>query len=156
MTGKSAIQIVLEPMAADTDLKRFIDAQNRDYEIALGEIRKGRKLSHWMWYIFPQIIGLGFSSTSQYYGINGLKEAEAYLLHPVLGERLVAICRLLLESGICDANAIFGCPDDLKLRSSLTLFAAVENGDPVFQLVLDKFFQGKPDLQTLTILNRSN
>jgi uncharacterized protein (DUF1810 family) len=141
-------------MAGSTDLKRFIDAQERDYEMALAEINNGRKLTHWMWYIFPQIKGLGFSSTSQHYGIRNLKEAGDYLRHAVLGERLLAICRTLLELESNNAGQIFGSPDDMKLRSSMTLFAAVPETDPVFQQVLDKFFQGKADPYTITILNR--
>ena len=137
-------------------MKRFIDAQERDYEIALAEIRNGRKRSHWMWYIFPQVKGLGFSSTSQHYGIANLKEAEAYLRHPVLGQRLIAISQALLSLENASAVSIFGSPDDLKLRSAMTLFAAVAGSDPVFQQVLDKYFQGKVDLQTLTILNRGH
>jgi uncharacterized protein (DUF1810 family) len=107
-----------------------------------------------MWYIFPQVKGLGFSSTSQHYGINGLKEASAYLSHPVLGPRLTGICHTLLQLEGNNAMQIFGNPDDLKLRSSMTLFAAVAGSDPVFQQVLDKYFQGKADLPTLTLLNR--
>ena len=141
-------------MAADTELKKFINSQERDYETALSEIQNGRKRSHWMWYIFPQVRGLGFSSAAQHYGISGLKEAEAYLRHPVLGQRLIIICKATLELGTNNATEIFGNPDDLKLRSSMTLFAAIKNTDPVFQQVLDKFFKGKPDPQTLTILNR--
>jgi uncharacterized protein (DUF1810 family) len=141
-------------MAGEGQLKRFIEAQERDYENALTEIKNGRKRSHWMWYIFPQIKGLGFSSTSQYYAISGLKEAEAYLRHPILGHRLISICDALLASEGNNATQIFGNPDDLKLRSSMTLFAAVPASDSVFQRVLDRFFQGKADQQTITILNR--
>lgn len=143
-------------MAGDTQLKRFIDAQERDYENALTEIRNGRKRSHWMWYIFPQVKGLGFSSTSQLYGIANLKEAEAYLRHPVLGQRLIVVCNVLLELENTTATDIFGSPDDMKLRSAMTLFAATKDSDPVFQQVLDKYFQGKADSQTLTILNRNH
>ncbi len=141
-------------MAGTPDLKRFLDAQQRDYAIAFAEISAGRKRSHWMWYIFPQVKGLGFSSTSQLYGINGLKEADAYLRHPVLGPRLITICRALLYLKVNDANLVFGSPDDLKLKSSMTLFAAVPDSDLVFQEVLDKFFKGKSDSHTLTLLNR--
>ena len=141
-------------MAGDAGLKKFIEAQQRDYETALAEIRNGRKRSRWMWYIFPQVKGLGFSSTSQAYGIKNLKEAQLYLRHPVLGARLMAISGALLELETNNAGEVFGSPDDLKLQSSMTLFAAVKDSDPVFQQVLNKFFQGKPDQQTLTILNR--
>ncbi|MGZ3778413.1 MAG: DUF1810 domain-containing protein [Mucilaginibacter sp.] len=143
-------------MAGDTQLKRFIDAQERDYEIALAEIRNGRKRGHWMWYVFPQVKGLGFSSTSQLYGIANLKEAEAYLRHPVLGQRLITISNELLNLENANAADIFGNPDNMKLRSAMTLFAAVKDSDPVFQQVLDKYFLGKADLQTLTILNRGH
>jgi len=141
-------------MAGTPDLKRFLDAQQRDYELAFAEVRAGRKRSHWMWYIFPQVKGLGFSSTSKYYGINGLKEADAYLRHPVLGQRLINVCLALLDLNVNDANLVFGGPDDLKLKSSMTLFAAVPGSNIVFQQVLDKFFQGKADPHTLTLLNR--
>ena len=136
------------------DLKRFIEAQQRDYETALAEISNGRKRSHWMWYIFPQIKGLGFSSTSQYYAIDGLKEAQAYLQHPILGRHLISICEALLALEQSNANIIFGSPDDLKLRSSMTLFAAVPGSPPVFVQVLEKYFHGKSDRSTLTLLNR--
>ena len=141
-------------MAGTPDLKRFLDAQQRDYELAFAEVSAGRKRSHWMWYIFPQLKGLGFSSTSQYYAINGLKEANAYLRHPVLGQRLINICRALLDLNVNDANLVFGSPDDLKLKSSMTLFAAIPGSEIVFQQVLDKFFKGKADSHTLTLLNR--
>jgi len=141
-------------MAGSSDLKRFTDAQERDYAIALAEIKEGRKRGHWMWYIFPQIKGLGFSSTSQHYAIAGLKEAEAYLRHPVLGQRLIGICQALIALQENNATKILGSPDDLKLRSSVTLFEAVPDSDPVFQQVLDKYFQGKRDTATLTLFNR--
>lgn len=141
-------------MNSETSLKRFLDAQAQVYEIALAEIRNGQKRSHWMWFIFPQVKGLGFSSTSQFYGIKDLKEAQAYLLHPVLGPRLVAVSQALLELDSTDAMRIFGSPDDMKLRSSMTLFAAVKNSDPVFEQVLASYFKGIPDPQTITILNR--
>ena len=114
------------------DLDRFLTAQRRDYAAALREIQNGRKRSHWIWYIFPQVAGLGMSSTSQYYAISGLDEVLA-----------------LDES---DPTAVFGFPDDLKLRSSMTLFAAAAPDEPVFSAVLDKFFGGQPDTRTLQIL----
>lgn len=132
-------------------LQRFIDAQKRDYEIALSEIKNGRKRSHWMWYIFPQIKGLGFSETSKFYGITNLKEAEEFLTHPVLGKRLVEISNELLNLPTNNAHAVFGSPDDIKLKSSMTLFSLVPNADAVFQKVLDKFFDGKKDEKTLNI-----
>ncbi len=105
---------------SENNLKRFIDVQEADYPIALSEVRNGRKQSHWMWYIFPQIQGLGFSETSKFYAIKNINEAEEFLNHPVLGSRLVHICNELLELKSNDANKIFGSPDDLKLKSSMT------------------------------------
>ena len=134
------------------DLSRFIEAQAGDYETALAEIRAGRKESHWMWYIFPQIDGLGFSPTARHYAIRDLDEARAYLAHPVLGPRLVAICEALLALPDTDAEPIFGWPDVLKLRSSMTLFAAARPEQPVFDRVLAKFYGGEPDRRTLEIL----
>jgi len=136
-------------MSSVYDLKRFTDAQQSDYAIALSEIKNGRKRSHWIWYIFPQIQGLGFSSTSKYYAIKDINEAEAYLAHPVLGKRLIEISNELLKLSTNNANAVFGSPDDMKLRSSMTLFASVPNADAVFQKVLDKFFGGEKDQLTL-------
>jgi uncharacterized protein (DUF1810 family) len=136
------------------DLKRFLEAQENDYETALSEIRNGRKQSHWMWYIFPQIAGLGFSSTSKFYAIKDRVEAENYLAHPVLGKRLVEISNALLEVEGKTANQIFGSPDDMKLKSSMTLFGALNDTHPVFQKVLDKYFTGENDFRTLELLGR--
>jgi len=133
-------------------LQRFLDAQEKDYAVALSEIKNGRKKSHWIWYNFPQIKGLGFSETSRFYAIKDLQEAEAYLSHPVLGERLIQISNALLELAEDDANKIFGSPDDLKLTSSMTLFASIDNKNQVFSKVLDKFFNGERDIKTLQIL----
>ena len=137
------------------NLERFITAQEKDYAIALAEIKNGRKRSHWMWYIFPQVQGLGFSTTSIYYAIKDIREAEAFLKHPVLGERLIQICNALIELPANDANKIFGNPDDMKLKSSMTLFAAVPGTDPVFNSVLNKFFNGSKDNKTIEILKGS-
>ena len=139
-------------MNQENDLKRFISAQEKDYSTALSEIRAGRKRSHWMWYIFPQIQGLGFSETARFYAVKDLAEAEAFLKHPVLGSRLVQISKALLQLNSSDAHSIFGSPDDLKLKSSMTLFALVPGTDPVFQAVLDKFFKGQKDSKTLQLL----
>lgn len=133
-------------------LQRFEDAHRQDYETALAEIRRGRKTSHWMWYIFPQLKGLGYSPTAQYYGIENLAEAEAFLAHPVLGAHLVEISRALLALETNNADLVFGYPDNLKLRSSMTLFAQIREADPFFGQVLDKFFDGKPDQRTLELL----
>ncbi|WP_426492118.1 DUF1810 domain-containing protein [Hymenobacter sp. 102] len=141
-------------MPQQPTLQRFLDAQQRDYATALAEIRGGRKRSHWIWYIFPQLQGLGYSETARFYAIQSRQEAEAYLQHPVLGSRLQEISAALLTLESTDATRIMGSPDDLKLRSSMTLFAALEGADPVFQRVLDKFFGGEPDEKTLHILRQ--
>ncbi len=135
------------------DLKRFLDAQENDFERALAEIKRGRKQSHWMWYIFPQIAGLGSSETSRFYAVKDRAEAELYLAHPVLGARLVEISEALLEIEGKTANQIFGSPDDMKLKSSMTLFGALKNTNPIFQSVLDKYFNGTNDLRTLQLID---
>jgi uncharacterized protein (DUF1810 family) len=136
------------------NLQRFIDAQQNSYAAALAEIKNGYKKSHWMWYIFPQIAGLGYSQTSQFYAINDLTEATLYLQHELLGKRLLEICQALLDLDTDNAYRIFGDPDDLKLCSSMTLFAQVHNTPPVFKNVLDKFFGGKADVKTLQLLQQ--
>lgn len=136
------------------DLERFLKGQARNYESALREIREGCKRSHWMWYVFPQIQGLGFSSTAQYYAIRDIGEARAYLQHPVLRERLLEISNALLALDTHNASEVFGWPDDLKLRSSMTLFAEAEPECDVFQKVLDQYFQGRKDERTLEILSQ--
>jgi len=140
-------------MNKENNLQRFIDAQKEDYQIALSEIKQGKKRSHWMWYIFPQIQGLGLSPTSRLYAIKDLHEAQEFLQDPLLGNRLVNICNELLALKTSDAHAIFGSPDDLKLKSSMTLFASINNVNQVFQLVLDKFFNGTRDDKTLRIIS---
>jgi uncharacterized protein (DUF1810 family) len=137
----------------EQNLKRFIKAQENSFETALYEIKSGRKRSHWMWYIFPQFNGLGYSETSKYYSIKNLMEAEEYLNHPILGLRLKLITEELLALNENSANIIFGNPDDLKLKSSMTLFAIIDNSDEnIFKLVLDKFFNGKSDQKTLALI----
>ena len=136
-----------------TNLSRFTEAQERSYTIALEEIKKGRKQSHWMWYIFPQIQGLGHSSTSQHFAIQNIEEATEYLNDTVLGTRLIEICNELLKLDCNDAYSIFGSPDRLKLKSSVTLFSQVKNANPVFMNVLGKFFDNKPDYLTLKKLD---
>ena len=138
----------------DNSLKRFTDAQENSYASAFSEIQLGSKRTHWMWFIFPQIGGLGFSETSRYYAIRNLQEAEDFLKHPVLGSRLITISRELLKLKTDDARGVFGSPDDLKLQSSMTLFSILPEADPVFQLVLDKFFNGKKDTKTLEIISK--
>ena len=139
-------------MDEKTDLSRFRDAQKRDFETSLSEIRSGRKRTHWMWYIFPQIKGLGRSGISEYYAIRDLREAKDYLSDGYLGGNLRQICEALLELDTCDALSVFGSPDDLKLRSSMTLFLLASGKEQVFQDVLDRFFDGIPDSLTLRIL----
>jgi uncharacterized protein (DUF1810 family) len=135
-----------------TGLERFKEAQERDFAIALQEIKNGRKRSHWMWYIFPQLAGLGMTETSRYYAIKNMQEATDYLMDEELGNRLAEICRVLLELDMNDPRNIFGSPDDLKLHSSITLFDAVPATFPVFGRVLDKFYGGKRDTRTLELL----
>jgi uncharacterized protein (DUF1810 family) len=135
------------------NLDKFLNAQERDYETALVEIRSGRKQSHWMWYIFPQIADLGFSDMSRRFAIGNLSEAKAYLEHPILGERLVGISKALLEVKSNNATQIMGSPDDVKLKSSMTLFSCVPGADPVFQSVLNKFFNGSKDDRTIALIN---
>jgi len=142
-------------MESGYDLKRFLDAQNQLYLKALAEMRNGKKESHWMWFVFPQVKGLGFSETAKFYGIADLEEATAYLAHPVLGRHLIEISEAVLQIENKTATEIFGAPDDMKLRSSITLFAKVENANPVFEKVLDKYFMGMQDDYTEDLLERS-
>ena len=135
----------------ESDITRFVEAQDDNYERALREIKCGRKRTHWMWFIFPQLKGLGRSATSSYYGIHGLLEAEEYLSHPLLGNRLREISQALLGLETNDAHSIFGSPDNWKLRSCMTLFDKVSPND-VFKDVLNKFFEGKVDYKTLKLL----
>lgn len=137
------------------DLNRFLKAQEQSYETALSEIRSGQKQSHWIWYIFPQVKGLGFSYTSEFYGIDGLDEAKAYMGNGLLRKRLVETSEALLSLESSDAGYVMGYPDDLKLRSSMTLFAEASPETEVFQKVLDKFFGGKKDQKTLGLLGQA-
>jgi len=139
-------------MGYKSDLQRFIDAQEKDYYIALTEIKGGYKRSHWMWYVFPQVAGLGFSQMAERYAIKDLSEAIAYLNHPVLGARLIEIAGALLQLPGNNATQIMGSPDDLKLWSSMTLFSLVPASDPVFGAVLKNFFDGKSDNATLQLI----
>jgi uncharacterized protein (DUF1810 family) len=134
------------------DLSRFVDAQQGLYERAVAEIRSGQKRSHWMWFVFPQYEGLGASPTSRYFAIRSLEEARAYLAHPVLGPRLVECSEALLQVAGRTAHEMFGSPDDLKLRSSATLFASVAPAGSVFRHVLDQYFGGQPDPATLRLI----
>lgn len=135
------------------DLERFVKAQELDYSVALEEIRAGHKRSHWIWYIFPQLKGLGRSHRAQVYGIEDIGEARAYLNHPVLGARLREISGVLLGLESSDPTEVMGgYPDDMKLQSCMTLFAAISEEDSVFHRVLDKFFGGQTDAKTLAML----
>ncbi len=134
-------------------LDRFITAQRGTFDRALGEIRAGRKHSHWMWYIFPQLRGLGQSNVAWYYGIEDLDEAKAYLEHPVLGQRLREITQTALDLSETDPMKVFGWPDNMKFRSCMTLFAQISEDD-LFARALEKFFAGQEDSMTLELLKR--
>ncbi len=134
------------------DLKRFVDAQRGTYEQACAELRRGRKTGHWIWFIFPQIAGLGMSAMSQRYAIGSLAEAKAYLGHSILGPRLREISEIALGIEGRTTDEIFGWPDDMKLRSSMTLFAAASGDERVFVGVLEKYFGGERDKKTLELL----
>jgi uncharacterized protein (DUF1810 family) len=137
------------------DLSRFVQAQVQDFDCALSEIKSGRKRSHWMWYIFPQLVGLGQSPMSHRYGISGLDEARAYLNHPVLGARLLECVRATLDVQGRSAREIFGSPDDLKLKSCATLFSCVSLRGSEFDLLLEKYFGGQRDEMTLKLLGET-
>lgn len=137
----------------NSDLNRFLTAQQGGiYENALSELKNGRKRTHWMWFIFPQIHGLGYSATAKYYAIKNSEEAEQYLNHPVLGNRLLHCTNAVLAIENKTALEIFGEPDNLKLNSCITLFAQLPNTSPVFNRVIDQYFNGKPDTKTLALL----
>ena len=133
------------------DLDRFVEAQEGVYAQVLAELRRGRKESHWIWFIFPQLRGLGVSAMSQTYGLAGLEEARAFAAHPVLGPRLRECCALLLQAPGNDALAILGSPDDLKFRSCVTLFGLAAPEEPLFAQCLRKFYGGTPDLRTVEL-----
>lgn len=141
-------------MSDPYDLQRFVDAQDRVYARAVAELRAGRKTSHWMWFVFPQVAGLGSSPMAQQYAINSLDEARAYLAHPVLGGRLRECTQLLIDVKGRDLRDILGYPDDLKFRSSMTLFAALDDAPPIFNAALQQYFAGQPDARTLEVLAR--
>ncbi|MBO0698097.1 MAG: DUF1810 domain-containing protein [Zavarzinella sp.] len=143
-------------LADPYDLNRFLEAQAGTYDRALVEIRSGRKRSHWMWYIFPQLDGLGISEMARRYAIKSLAEAEAYLKHPVLGPRLAECVEAVLGVDGRSAYDIFGSPDDLKLRSCATLFASVTPPGSVFDRLLDKYYEGERDEKTLRLLGKAS
>ena len=134
------------------DLSRFHKAQKGSYETALAEIRSGRKRSHWIWYIFPQMKQLGYSPTAQYYGIGSLDEAKSYIADDTLRQHLVEISQALLALESDNASQIMGYPDDMKLKSCMTLFMLAAPEIPVFQAVLDKFYGGEPDKKTVDLI----
>lgn len=143
-------------MSDPFNLQRFLDAQDKIWPDAFAEVKAGRKRSHWIWFVFPQMRGLGFSTSSEFYGIVSLDEARAYLAHGILGPRLIAVTEAVLAHEGRSANAIFGSPDDMKLRSSMTLFDAA-SGDEVnpYRAVLRRFFDGIPDTRTFELLGQS-
>jgi len=139
-------------MDLDYGIERFVAAQQNVYQQALNEINNGKKQSHWMWFVFPQIRGLGFTDFNVYYGIKDLKEAQQYLSDPILGARLIEISQAVLSQQGKTALEIFGNPDQRKLKSSMTLFSQIQNTDLVFQKVLEKYYQGSVDEKTMAIL----
>jgi len=136
------------------NLNRFINSQQDIYESVLAELKNGRKRTHWMWFIFPQLDGLGSSPTAKDYAIKSLEEAHHYLKHPILGKRLLECSEAILTIEGRSISDIFGYPDDLKLKSSMTLFACVAEPDSVFDRILDKYFDGEPDALTLQLLEK--
>jgi uncharacterized protein (DUF1810 family) len=148
-TSRTVVRVSDDPYR----LERFVEAQsNGVHAQSLDELRAGRKRSHWMWFVFPQVAGLGLSPTSQRYAVGSLDEARAYLDHPVLGPRLVECATAVLGHTDLTAREVMGSPDDAKLRSSMTLFALAADSEPVFEQVLDAFFAGKRDPRTAEIL----
>lgn len=138
------------------NLNRFLNPQEQKFKVALSQIKAGRKIGHWMWYIFPQFEGLGFSETSKFYAIQDLEEAREFLNHPILGANLKQICNTLLQLEESNALKIMGSPDDKKLKSSMTLFTVVAKKDEtVFQKVLNKYFNGEGDDKTLQLLKEN-
>ena len=140
-------------MSTEYDLTRYIKAQAQDFDVALSELKAGFKKSHWMWYVFPQIIGLGQSRTSIFYSIKNIDEARAYMEEPTLRANMLAACEALVALETNDATYVFGSPDDIKLQSSMTLFKEACPELDIFGRVLDKFFDGKSDPRTLEIIS---
>lgn len=143
----------LDTMSTQNILEKFITAQKEDFDTALSEIKNGHKESHWIWYIFPQIAGLGRSSMSEYYAIQNLSEAKLYLENDFLRNNLLTICQELLHLQTSDAEEVFGWIDSMKLKSSMTLFALADSKESVFKQVIDKFFNGEFDKRTIEIIN---
>jgi uncharacterized protein (DUF1810 family) len=150
--------LLFSPAAMSSDpynLARFLKAQGPVYEGALAEIRAGRKRSHWMWYVFPQVAGLGHSPTSVHYAIGNTEEAEVYLAHPILGPRLIECAEAVLQIKGRSPAEVFGSPDDMKLRSSATLFAAVSPEGSVFHRIIEKHFDDEPDARTIELIGKA-
>ena len=141
-------------MTEPYDLDRFLKAQANDYDTALNELKAGRKCNHWIWYVFPQVAGLGHSPTSQFYAIKSLDEAAAYLRHPILGGRLHECLKALQPLEQTSASQVFGEVDAMKFRSSLTLFSEADPADPIVEVALDRWFGGGKDQKTLQLLRR--
>jgi uncharacterized protein (DUF1810 family) len=136
------------------NLERFVTAQEPVFETVLAELRTRRKRSHWMWFVFPQLCGLGRSPTARFYGISALDEARAYLAHPMLGPRLDLCTKIVLASESSSLHAIFGSPDDMKFRSCATLFSlATDDPDNPFRQALDRWCSGRPDERTLALID---
>jgi uncharacterized protein (DUF1810 family) len=143
-------------MRSETDLERFVEAQDSVYATVRQELRAGRKATHWMWFVFPQLRGLGHSATARYYGIESASEALAFLAHPVLGPRLRECVELVLGIEGSTVHRIFGSPDNLKFHSSMTLFATVAPNDPLFRRALEKYYGGERDALTLARLREAD
>lgn len=139
-------------METVSNLNRFLEAQETKYNDALSEIKNGRKLTHWMWYIFPQIAGIGFTDFNVFYAIQNKEEATQYLNHPILGKRLIEITKVVIEINGKTALEIFGKPDERKLKSTMTLFTILNDPNPIFQQVLDKYYKGMKDENTLKLI----
>ncbi len=137
------------------NLNRFVIAQSGVIDKAIGELRRGRKETHWMWFVFPQLVGLGSSTMATRYGISGAEEAREYLDHPILGPRLIDCTQAVIDLDNLSTNDIFGTPDDMKLRSCATLFAHISAEGSAFHQILDKYYRGEPDPATLSLLVRS-
>jgi uncharacterized protein (DUF1810 family) len=140
-------------MEKSYDLNRFLEAQETKFQDALSEIRNGKKQTHWMWFVFPQIDGLGMTETTKFYAIRDITEATLFLQHPVLGKRLIEITKAFLDIEGKTANEILGKPDDRKLKSCMTLFGSLKSANPIFQKILDKYYQGTKDEKTLQLLH---
>ncbi|MDO9478488.1 MAG: DUF1810 domain-containing protein [Pseudohongiella sp.] len=134
------------------ELTRFVAAQELHYSVALQELRQGKKESHWMWFIFPQIAGIGYSQIARHFAISSTSEASAYLMHPLLGQRLLECCEAVLAIDSKTAHEIFGSPDDLKLHACVTLFSSVSPTGSVFHQIIDKYFAGKKHMKTVSCL----